>query len=197
MQQQEIKIHKLYHDIGNHLKTIQILVSNGENQQAKDYAEGLLKEYNNIHKNYYCNNNIINAVLSQKMKICGQSKIEHDIDVHIPDQLPIRDIDLMSVYANLLDNAIEGCRRNLECNNYIKVKTSVIGNYFAVKIINSKSKIEENSENSKYFPTRKKNKSMHGYGMKILEEIVQRYDGQREFIDLGEEFSAMVLLKIQ
>ena len=197
MQQQEIQIHKLYHDIGNHINTIQTLFSSGEIQEAKQYTESLAKQYKDISTNFYCSNRIINAVLSQKLKICDQSEITYDIDIKIPDKLIIDDIDLMSVYSNLLDNAIESCKRNNTSKNYIKIRTSLIGNYFAVKIINSKSVIKEVLEDKNKFPTWKRNKSMHGYGLKILEEIVERYDGQKEIQDNGEEFSALVMLKAQ
>jgi len=195
LQQQEMKIHKLYHDIGNHINTIQVLVSNGENLEAKSYTESLAQQYQNIKKDYYSNNKIINAVLTEKTKICTQSGITYDIDISIPETLPIQDIDLMSVYSNLLDNAIEGCQRNNSTNNYIKVKTSVIGDYLAIKIVNSKS-AEITSKTDKFnFTTWKKDKSMHGYGIRILEEIVNRYNGQKELLDNGIEFSAMVMLK--
>jgi hypothetical protein len=197
LQQQELNIHKLYHDIGNHIKTIQVLVNNGDNKEAREYTENLVNHYREINKVYYCNNKIINAVLSQKLKVCDQSNITYDIDLTIPEGLTIRDIDLMSVYSNLLDNAIESCQRNENTNNYIKVKSSLVGNYFAIKIVNSKYQ-EKNVINEKgRFTTWKKNKTMHGYGIRILEEIIERYDGQKELIDLGEEFSAMVMLKAQ
>lgn len=196
MQQQEMKIHKLYHDIGNHIRTIQILVNNGESLEAKNYTDNLVHQYQNISKEYYCSNKIINAVLSHKVKVCEESGISYNIEIQIPDELPIRDIDLMSVYSNLLDNALEACLRNNNDSKYIKVKTNVIGDYFTVKIINSKPDDNYYDNNKKGFTTWKKDKGMHGYGIRIIKEIVERYDGMKEFLDCGEEFSAMVMLKI-
>lgn len=194
-QQQETKIHKLYHDIGNHINTIQVLVNNGETQEAKTYTENLALQYRNIKKDFYCSNKIINAVLTQKVKVCTQSGIAYDIDINIPEVLPIRDIDSMSVFSNLLDNAIESCQRNENSENYIHIKASILGDYFVVKIINSKSMSANVSKDKHSFSTWKKDKNMHGYGLRILEEIVDRYDGQKELLDNGNEFSAMIMLK--
>jgi hypothetical protein len=196
MQQQEMKIHKLYHDIGNHIRTIQILVNNGEGLEAKNYTDNLVCQYQNINKEFYCSNKIINAVLSHKVKVCEENGISYNIDIQIPDDLPIRDIDLMSVYSNLLDNALEACQRNNITSKYIKVITNVIGDYFTVKVINSKPNDNTFDDNKKSFITWKKDKSMHGYGIRIIKEIIERYDGMKEFIDNGDEFSAMVVLKI-
>lgn len=193
MQQQETRVHQLYHDIGNHIRTIQILVENGEKEEAQKYTDNLLEEYKSIYKYYYCTNRIINAVLTDKAKQCERCHITADIDINIPIQLSIREIDLMSIFANLLDNAIEGCNRSTSNNHYIKVRASIVGDYLAVKVINNK-KADEIID--KFHVTWKKDKKVHGQGTKILKEIVERYKGHEEFLDLGEEFSALVMLSI-
>jgi hypothetical protein len=196
MQQQELQIHKLYHDIGNHIKTIQMLVNNGETLEAKEYTVGLEQQYREIRKDFYCNNKIINAVLSQKAKICEQSNISYDAEINIKEELPFSDIDLMCVYSNLLDNAIEGCQRNEYSDNYIQVKSIIVGDYLAIKIINSKPEEKSTTKEHQKVMTWKKDKGMHGYGLRIIEEIVERYDGQKEFNMKGREYSAMVMLKM-
>ncbi len=195
MQQQENKIHKLYHDIGNHIETIKILINNGDNQEAKEYSDELLKKYSEVRKEYYCSNKIINAVLSQKFKLCEDNKILSDYELRIPDNLSVKNIDLMCIFANLLDNAIESCQRNNGFDNYINLKAKVVGNYFVVKVINSK--IFEDTDNNKIHHTWKKDRSLHGYGLKILEEIVKRYDGKSEFKNNIDNFSAIVMLKME
>ncbi len=195
MQQQEMEIHKLYHDIGNHIETIKILLNEGDNQEAREYTNELTKKYKDTRK-YYSNNKIINAVLSQKLKLCEQKDITYNYDLRIPDNLLIKDVDLMSVFSNLLDNAIE-CQRNSSDNKYIEIKVMPIGNYLTVKIINSKpTKIEPDIEKNS-FKTWKNDKSLHGYGLKIIEEIVHRYDGKTEFKNNMDSFSAMVMLKME
>jgi hypothetical protein len=196
MQQQELQIHKLYHDIGNHIKTIQTLVKNGETLKAKEYTLDLEQQYRALRKDFFCNNKIINAVLSQKAKICEQSNITYDAEINIKEELPFSDIDLMCVYSNLLDNAIEGCQRNECSDNYIQVKSIIVGDYLAIKIINSKPEEKSTTKEQQKAMTWKKDKGMHGYGLRIIEEIVERYDGQKEFNMNGREYSAMVMLKM-
>lgn len=195
MQQQETEIHKLYHNIGNHIKKIQILVEQGENEEAKKYTDNVLLEYSDIRKYYFCKNKIINAVLIEKIKLCEQYNIKTDIEIKIPEKLPIRDIDIMSVFANLLDNAIEGCQRSRTIDNHINIKVIVINNYLSLKVVNTKPD-DEVIDTKKHLKTWKKDKQMHGIGLMILDEIVERYEGQKELIDLGGEFSALVMLKI-
>ena len=192
---QEQEIDRLYHEIGEHIKAIQILVEKGEQEEAQGYTRRLMQQYRSIRKNFYCNNKIINAVLSSKGNICSSEGISFETDIKLPDKILIREIDLMCIFSNLLDNAIESCLRYAKEEKYIHLKTAVIGNYLTVKVINSKPKNNSINKDKDYFKTSKSDKNLHGYGLKIIREIVEHYEGQEEFIDLGEEFSALVMLK--
>jgi len=196
-QQQEQELIKLYQEIENHIKSIQQLIVMGMSQEAKDYTKAVMDEYSSIKREYYCCNKIINAVLISKAKICINKNISCHIDIQLPEHVSISDIDLMSVFSNLLDNAIEGCLRNTDAENWIDIKAATIGNFFSVRIINSK--LQDRAEaltEKKRFMTWKENKKLHGYGLKIIEEVVERYEGQKEFNDLGDTFSSLVMLKI-
>ena len=197
MQEQEQQIQILYKEIGQHIKSIQELLNKKENVKAENYTKELRLQYQSIRQEYYCNNKIINAVLSSKAKKCSIAGIVLQVELRLPDHLLIRDIDLMSLFSNLLDNAIEGCLRIPIKEKYISLKTSIIGEYITVKIINSKSKENITLKSKDKFISWKKDKKLHGYGLKIIEEIVERYEGQKEFLDQGEEFFALVMLKNQ
>jgi hypothetical protein len=196
MQQYELELHKLYHDIGNHIKTIQILVDQGNKQEAKNYTEDLINQYRVIAKDYYCSNKILNAVLLNKVKICEENNITTQIDLQIPENITVRDIDLMCIFSNLLDNAIEGCRRNLNACNYIHIKTVVMNNFYTIFVINSKDMTPSIIDDKGRYATTKQDKKLHGYGLRILDEIIERYKGQKEFIDRGDEFTAMIMLML-
>jgi hypothetical protein len=196
MQQMDLEIRKLYHDIGNHINIVQILIEQDDAQEAREYTRKLTEEYKNIKRELYCSNKIINAVLIQKLRTCNECGIRYELEISLPQPLPIKDIDLMCIYSNLLDNAIESCRRNLDTDNYIKIKTTQIGNYLGIKIINSKSAEQKLLTDEIHYITTKKDNQLHGYGLRIIEEIVKQYDGYKELQDNATDFSAMVMLKL-
>ena len=191
----EQEVDRLYNEIGEHIKEIQKLVKRGEQGEAQTYTRRLMQQYRGIRKNYYSNNKIINAVLSSKANNCITEGISFETDIKLPDKILVREIDLMCIFSNLLDNAIESCIRYDKKENYIQIKTTMIGNYLTIKVINSKPKDKIIKKDKDYFKTSKSDNNLHGYGLKIIQEIVERYEGQEEFTDLGEEFSALVMLK--
>ncbi len=196
LQQKELEIHKLYHDIGNHINTIKVLVEQGDTQDAREYTRMLTDQYKDVKRGTYCDNKIINAVLIQKLRACDEADIHFDLEVNLPQKLPFQDIDLMCIFSNLLDNAIESCRNNPQNKNHIKIKTNQIGNYLGIKITNSKAPSQVLQADEHGYGTTKKDTKHHGYGLRIIDEIVKRYDGYKERKDSGTEFSAMVMLKL-
>lgn len=196
LENQQIEIHKLYHDIGNHIETMRVLVGSNDTEKASKYMKDLAENYRNIKKFNVCDNKIINAVLSQKLKYCDEHGIATEIDIHIPKDLSITDIDLMSLISNLVDNAIEACDRSTNEKKYINFSMRYIGDNLAIKVINSKESSMPNRKGSKSYITNI-NKKIHGYGLKIIDGIVKKYNGYQEIKDLGIEFSAMVLLTLK
>lgn len=189
------EISKLYSEIGGHIKDIRILVSKGEDLEAENYTQRLLQQYRKAGRDYYCNNKIINAVLISKGKVCGQNNIVYYTDIKLPEHVGVRDIDLMCVFTNLLDNAIESNLRYPGEESYIRVLANTVGNYLTVKVINSKSGENMPVKDKGQYITWKKDKRLHGYGLRIIYEIAERYEGQAEFVDQGEEFVALVMLR--
>lgn len=192
-QEFDMELRKMYHDIGNHIKTIQLLVNNGDEQKANAYAEELLETYQTLAKKNYCGNRIINAVLLEKMKLCEEHQIDTELDIMLPEELPIRDIDLMCVFSNLIDNAIESCCRLQDKLKYIRIKASIQNDYCTFYIVNGKLSKDEAGVVS---GTWKKDKKLHGYGLKIIKEIVDRYQGQHEFTISDDQFQALVMMKL-
>lgn len=193
-QEFDLELRKMYHDIGNHIKTIQLLVNNGDGQKANEYAEELLEAYQTLAKKNYCANRIINAVLLEKMKLCEEQQIDTEVDIMLPEELPIRDIDLMCVFSNLIDNAIESCSRLQDKLKFIRIKASIQNEYCTFYIVNGKSSKQDEGEVES--GTWKKDKKLHGYGLKIVKEIVERYQGQQEFTVTDDQFHALVMMKL-
>ena len=93
MQEKEEEILRLHQDIGQHLKSIQEMINRSEHREAEAYTKELKQQYQNIRREFFCNNKIINAVLSSKMNKCQELGVNFNIDLKIPDQMSIRDID--------------------------------------------------------------------------------------------------------
>ena len=114
------------------------------------------------------------------------------IDAHLPPRLPIRDSDLCSLIANLLENALEGSR-DVE-SPAVSVRIGCAKNYLCVRVTNrvSHDVLAENPRLS----TTKAHAEDHGVGVPVVRSIVARYDGMLDFSVEDGCFIADALLKL-
>ena len=161
------KVRKYRHDIPKHLHMMEEAVSD-------------------IAKNEYCVDDMLNTIAYMKEKKCQENDITIKIDFCIEkkeffDELNITRVDLAGVIQNLLDNAIEECCRIPELS-----KRSILWNLtqsqggLEMQVINTCRDVENID-----FNTKKEDKNAHGWGVKIIREIIAASDGNIEYIKEG------------
>lgn len=190
LNEQNIIIRKMYHDIGNHLATLDQLFQSGSKIEANEYLQSLSCHYNTIPRKQYSLNPVVDALLLQKTSICEKQQIACEVMVKFPVQHKIANLDLVSVFSNLIDNAIEACVRNKITSPYILVKTECVGDFLIVQVKNSNAPNRSN----RHLSTWKKETFLHGFGLKILNDIANRYDGQFTCKQENDCFTATITL---
>ena len=66
-------------------------------------------QYESMPRMVFCDNVIVNAVLAQRLCRMEQDSIRFAHQLRIPEQIGIQDVDLMCLFSNIMDNAIEAC----------------------------------------------------------------------------------------
>lgn len=100
---------KLRHDIANHLQTVQTLIAQEHYRDASGYFKIIGDEFGKAQSVDYCANLVVNALLFNKVEYAHTKGIKMDIQLLLAADTPIADIDLIGLFSNLLDNAIDLC----------------------------------------------------------------------------------------
>ena len=93
--------------------------------------------------------------------------------------MEIEDIDLCSLLANLLDNAIEACEKINDKKSLIVLKIKNRQSIFIIQLTNSVKK--EMLEKTEIFKTDKKDIHIHGWGMRSIDQVICKYGGSKEY----------------
>lgn len=173
VEESQNKIRRLYHDMNNHLYNIQMM--NKISEDASDYIVSLQNELKEARKTRVSGNSLFDIIVDEKMNICQSKGIDFKIDVDSKNTGFIKNMDMSSILANILDNAIEACDKMTSNKKYIKLTSMWADDMFVIICENSKE--NEVKKIGDRFVTDKLNKSEHGIGIKSVEKSVKNYDG--------------------
>lgn len=182
MEQGQVQVRRLRHDMNNHLQAMAGMPEDA----MRSYLHDLLQSPALTSKHQFCENEIVNAVLLGKQHVIKQQKIKTDIQVSVPKECEISDIDLCAVFANCLDNAIEACQRCELEKRHIRLQARTEKGILALRLENSM--VGELQFKHGELLTSKANKKNHGYGLSEIKDIVQQYNGYLHFQQKEDQF---------
>ena len=100
---------KIRHDYNNHLTSVLGLLQMGEFSQAEQTVKSLITKIEQTRESPYCGIPVVNAILSEKAAECRSAEIRLHADLLFAEDVAVAPLDLCSIFANLLDNAIRAC----------------------------------------------------------------------------------------
>lgn len=175
---------KQRHDIKNVLILIRELIN--DEQYAK--ATEMLDKYSTGQKNVnlaeiISNSIVLNYLLNRKINQCHDSGIDMGCYV-LGDITGVDDMDLYILLENLCDNAIEAAAQSN--NPAIKLQISEDNGNLCIYIGNTTSGnvLRSNPDMN----TTKKDKSMHGFGIMNIRDIIDKYNGTINYEQQGDNY---------
>lgn len=182
-------VKNLKHNLKNRVSGWHFLLENRDYDGLNTQLAVLCRELEEIDNQIYCENPIVNSVLRIKLGIARAEGIRKEISIRIPKQMQLDYGDIGVLYGNLLDNAIEACRKLEVEKRFLKLDNKYVDGKLILIIRNSK--ILDKNET---LVTSKRDHDMHGRGILSVRKVVEAYDGVIDFKDFGDEFEVSVML---
>jgi sensor histidine kinase regulating citrate/malate metabolism len=172
-------IRAIKHDIGNHLFCIQHFLENGHLEEARNYLNNIDEKI--VSNDMFSNsgNLVIDALLNSKYELFVQEGIEIEKTIIVPQKLKIDNLDLCVVLSNVIDNAIEACKKIKSGKKSIWLSVDYKKELLFINIINTYE--QEIKQINNRFITTKKDKENHGIGLQNVKSTVAKYNGYIKF----------------
>ena len=172
---------KIVHDVKNHIQALGKLYEEGQIEEAEKYKEEVFHLLNQNNHTWYTENRMLNIILNEKLchENLRDARLELDIEENCLDR--IREIDITTIFANLLDNAIEAIGKEEE-EKYLKVLAKREKEFLMIQVVNSKS----------IHPA--KGEGHQGLGLENIREALKPYEGTCTITDDEKQFQAVILI---
>lgn len=180
------------HDYKNQIRTIQVLIKEGDPQAAATLAERLTESILVEMSAVNTNHPVVNAVLNQKFHLAREQGTSMIFKVGDMSGMRLDEEETVILLSNLLDNAIH------ECVKVVKAGRKAV---IHIKLVQEGGKIIFSVKN----PVLEKvqitdgivldsNGGMHGIGLSNVKAVVDKYGGDFVISCDSEKFQAVVML---
>ena len=190
IEQSQKRMESFRHDIKNHLLLLYNYLYEDKNDLAKKYINDMQKLSSVPEQYVRTGNSELDAVLNYSLRKADEMNCIVETNISVPSDEFIQGYELVMLLGNLLDNSIEALEK--ADNKYLYVGITVDKGLLLIRIKNSFDGIVERKEG--LLKTRKKEAELHGIGLRNVDEIVQKYNGELSIHDNGNYFVTDVLM---
>lgn len=186
------KNRQLSHDLKHHVLVLKNFEKEGNYEGLHNYIEEINHEFFETKKRNWTGNQITDMLLEQKKTQAELEGIAFTIQAVPIAKWQFNDIETCSLLGNLLDNAIEACKRmEVNADKWISVKIESQKQLLFIKIENSISEVPVMKDKRPI--SVKQDKIRHGYGLKSVERIVNKYEGMITYKSKDRAFQVKLL----
>lgn len=183
----------LNHDFKEHIGALSSLIG-ADNETAQEYIKSICGKFSQPKFIEYSDNKILNVLLSKKKEECENQNIQFLIDPIRAELSFFNDMDIVTIFSNLINNAMESCAHSSEKKIYLNIHTEN-QNFIVIKIENT-SDIEPIVINGRP-KTHKDNAKLHGIGMNSISRALSAYNGSLDWKYNKEQkiFSTTIIIQ--
>ncbi len=183
-------VNQKYHDLKHQINLLKTQVYVGKSTSYLEKMEREIRVYETQNKT---GNQILDAVLTNKAMICQNKEIELKFIVDGGALSFMEDMDVSALFGNMLDNAIESAEKQQEKQKrliwlYVTKEKQFVR-------IRTENYCDEKIRFKNGMPvTTKKDRRLHGYGMKSIKSTVEKYHGSVVAAQENNWFELKILL---
>lgn len=180
------------HEYKNQISCIESLLDKKQYSKLEEYVKKIYGSLNNEPDAINTNNVIVNAILNTKYQEAEAKRIVFVFRVNDLSELKIKDEDIVTILANLLNNAIEACE-TCEDKKVIKFKFVKEDDIIVIAVKNTFN-YDVIYENGEIKSTKTSSVEEHGVGIKNVLKIIEKYDGSYVIEDKNKEFFFSIII---
>lgn len=190
---------QIWHDIHNHLQAVSMLMENGDQEGARKYLHEMTEELDQTILPAKTGANALDALLYRKISDSKERRMNVRLQFDCSlKQVVISDYDLCSIFGNMLDNALEAMQKVREAKGTFEKElccTLSMRRQNTMLYINCSNPYEcEPEQSGNRILSTKPDAKRHGFGLKRIESLCTKHNGQMKISMENKVFCIELLL---
>ena len=178
---------RLRHDMRHHMDAIAAFAKSGDNAAILAYIGEYKNEISEAAVKQYSANRTINSILSVYAGKAEENGIDFSVRCNAAKELEVREIDLIALLGNLLENALHGCQESGKENKRIEIHIRLQNKRLLILCNNTCS---DELELADGLPAKK------SIGISSILSVCRKYDGNLDYRKENEICSACAVLNL-
>jgi len=179
-------INAIEHDMRSHIQVIEDMKKAGRDDEVSDYLARFTDTISENMGLVFTPHPIVSSILSYCRQRAKKAYVDLQLDVSVPNYIDINQIDLTVILGNTIDNALEALEEMESGSRKLHISVKQSNYYLYYEIMNTYDTVAVKA--------RKKDKSLHGYGLKNVRSCVDKYGGSINVRDNSGEFTVTVMI---
>ena len=173
------------HDMRHHYQMLLALARNGDLDKITDYLERQTERIDNMTTGRLCENETVNNILKVYQQKAAARNIAMEIRAAAKPMMSIPAPELVTVIANVLENALHGARDSGCDGAFIRISIKHKAQRLVVRCENSCTTALNFAEMPEH---------LRGIGIQSIESTADQFGGSCHFSASDGVFSAMVIM---
>ena len=182
---------ELRHDFKHTIATLDDLSVKGDLHAIREY----LTQYKSLQPARetisFCQNVPVNAILNHYAHLAKDLSAALELEIDLPKQPGIPDVELCSLLGNILENAILACEKVPEHDRFIDLAVRIKGGSNLIIVCTNSFDGNPRMKDGQYLSTRS---GGSGLGLKSIASTAAKYGGMARFHHEDREFCTDVMI---
>ena len=192
LQQKIDETSRIRHDFRHTLIALKAYISSNDLRGMEDYINNYLCHLDSISPTSYCQNPVINTIVSYFADIARDHGTNTSISIRLDDAFPFSDIDTCIILGNLLENALEACMRQTEGQKYLRLDICMHHESTLAIVVENSHSGQVRKKEGVFLSSKAERRT--GIGIASVRQVARKYNGVCQFDYTPRTFKASILL---
>ena len=181
------------HDVRHHIALMQKYLNDKDYDSLKKYLDGYGMSLPDDSILRFCENTAANAVLLYFAQQAKDNKIDYIVKTDIPENIDIPDTDISVMLGNLIENAVEACKKEKSDDKKVVIRANADGGSLCITVDNTYTGTPKFTNDGNLVSTKH---TGLGLGTSSVKSIAARHSGLCRFEVKDGMFYASVLCQM-